>query len=413
FGVSVPLILRLEKMNNLLYRIGVLIEITDRHAEGNSRLAASKELLIEIVRTHRTRQSILALFRTNFDIFSRKLVQHAGETGEHYITRTKKEYWAMFRAGAGGGIITVITTLAKFSISALKLPLFIEGIAVWINYSASFLTMQAFGFALATKQPSMTAAALAGRLSEKLDRSRLTEFVNEIARISRSQFIAAVGNVGLVIPTAFLVDFAYFKWSGNHVLSSYYAAKTLETLHPWKSATVLYAAFTGVLLWIASFGAGWLQNWVIYRQIPEAIASQRKLQVALGEKRAHALGEWVRHNAAGWGGNIAIGFLLAFVPLVGTVSGLPLDIRHVTLTAGTMTFAVSALDISMINANLIATCCLTVALIGLMNFSVSMACALIVAVRARRVRKVWFHALLAEARRFFLKRPLPFFFPTE
>ena len=36
-----------------------------------------------------------------------------------------------------------------------------------------------------------------------------------------------------------------------------------------------FAAFTGVLLWLSSIGAGWLENWAVYRRLPEAIAEHR------------------------------------------------------------------------------------------------------------------------------------------
>lgn len=413
-GVSLALVYRLETMSGLLKRLELLVDLFETHQPVDAhQIMSARDLLLEIVRTHRSRKSITTLLRVNFDIFARKLIEHAGETGEHYITRTPREYFGMFKSGAGGGLITVITTLAKFAISALKLPPFVEGLFVWANYSTSFIAMQTMGFALATKQPSMTAAALAGKLSERLDRSRLSEFVDEVARITRSQFIAAVGNVGFVIPGAIAVDVVYKLIMGHHVLSGTYAVKTLETFHPWKSGTIAYAALTGVILWASSFGAGWLQNWVIFRRLDEAVAHHRRLQALIGPSRAKALGEWINHNASGWGGNLAIGFMLAFVPISGNFLGLPLDIRHITLSSGSMAFAFRALEPSAITWELLLTCGFSLAMIGIMNFSVATACALIVAVRARKVRKVWFYALLSSVRRAFFARPLPFFFPPR
>jgi len=42
------------------------------------------------------------------------------------------------------------------------LPLFVEGFLIGTDYAVTFVLLQIFHFALATKQPSMTAAALAG-----------------------------------------------------------------------------------------------------------------------------------------------------------------------------------------------------------------------------------------------------------
>ena len=410
-GISIALVYRLETLTGLLKRINLLTGFADSAPNEISHSRTARELLIEIVKTRLDRRSISSLFGLNFDLFSRKLIEHAGESGEHYITKTAREYWDMFKAAGGGGLITVITTLAKFAISNLQLPLFFEGLFFGLNYSISFLSMQGLGFILATKQPSMTAAALAGRLSESLDRSRITEFVTVIAQITRSQFAAILGNVGLVIPGALLADFLFLKISGHHVISAAYGMHTLETFHPWKTLTVLYAAETGVLLWLSSFGAGWLQNWVVYRRIPEALATHRVLHAFLGEKRSGELGESIRHHAAGWGGNISIGLMLGFFPVLGKIFGLPFDIRHVTLTAGQMTFAFCSLDSAQITTKLIVESAIGLTMIGLMNFSVSTACALFVAVRARQVRTTWFIRIMREVRRSFFRRPLPFFFP--
>lgn len=408
-GISIALVYRLETITGLLKRIELLNGFVD-HPD---RVATARALVIEIVRTRFERRSIASLFGLKFDLFARKLIEHAGETGEHYITQTWREYWAMFRAAAGGGVITVATTIVKFGLSHLHLAPFIEGFGYGLNYALSFLAMQACGFVLATKQPSMTAAALAGRLSATMDRSRISEFVTIVAQITRSQMIAIAGNVGLVIPGAWLVDFALEKTSGHHVIDAHYALHTLETFHPWKSLTILYAAETGVFLWLSSLCAGWLQNWVIYRRIPEALAHHRTLQAVLGERRAQRLGEIVRHHASGWGGNISVGFMMGFAPEIGKIFGLPVDVRHVTLTAGQMTFAFRALPAEEITTSLIVASVLGLFSIGLMNFVVSTACALFVAVRARRVRRTWFFRILRDVRTEFFRRPLPFLFPPS
>lgn len=410
-GISISLVYRLETMSGLLARLRLLLGFANSNPNEIAHWSIARLLVLEIVRTHFDRKSISSLFGLNFDLFARKLIEHAGESGSHYITKTSKEYWEMFKAAGGGGLITVITTLAKFAIANLHFALFFEGLAFGLNYSLSFLAMQGLGFVLATKQPSMTAAALAGHLSEAPDRSRLGEFVGIVAQITRSQFVAILGNVGLVIPGAFVVDWLFVQATGQHVISANYGMHTLETFHPWHTLTFLYAAETGVLLWLSSFGAGWLQNWVIYRRIPEALATHQTLHALLGEKRSHELGETIRHSASGWGGNISIGLMLGFFPTLGKIFGLPLDIRHVTLSAGQMTFAFCSLGSSAITMSLVLESLAGLVVIGVMNFAVSTACALFVAVRARRVHKIWFRTILRDVRRSFLRNPWPFFFP--
>lgn len=410
-GVSLEMVYRLETISGLLRRMKRILTLLTPFASAEGERRYCQELFEEVVRTIVNRRSLGHLFNLNVDIFARKLVEHAGESGEHYITRNRKEYWEMLRSGAGGGVITVATTLVKFVITHLKAPLFFEGLFVWINYSASFLAMQFLHFSLATKQPSMTAAALAGKLSMTMNRSQIGEFVEEVLMISRSQFAAILGNVGLVMPGAFLANLLFASIVARPVIDAEYARKVLESVHPWQSLSLFYAAITGMLLWLSSLGAGWLQNWVIFRGLPDSVAHNRNLLSLLGEQRTHALSDWIRRHASGIGGNVSIGFLLAFVPVAGHFFGLPLDIRHVTLSAGNITFAFCSIGWDELNWRLVVPALLGLFGIGLMNFAVSTAMALLVALRARKVKKIWFYALLDSTWARFKRHPFRFLLP--
>ena len=81
-------------------------------------------------RPRQSDRSLRALVYTNLHLLARKLVERAGQTGEHYITTTRREYWQMLASAAGGGVLTLGTAAAKLQISTLHLPLFIEGLAV-------------------------------------------------------------------------------------------------------------------------------------------------------------------------------------------------------------------------------------------------------------------------------------------
>ena len=171
------------------------------------------------------------------------------------------------------------------------------------------------------------------------------------------------------------------------------------------------AALTGVILWLSSFGAGLLQNWVIYRGLPEAIGQNAIMRAVFGPERAPAIGRWVGHNASGVGGNLAIGFLLAFVPVAGHFFGLPLDIRHVTLSSGTIVVALRSIGFATLTWKTVGIYSLSIVLIGALNFGVSTACALAVAARAQRVRRAWFRAVIGFAWLSFLRKPWRFFWP--
>jgi sugar (pentulose or hexulose) kinase len=63
------------------------------------------------------------------------------------------------------------------------------------NYAISFILLQVFGLALATKQPSATAATFAGIVRNNPGNASWSKISDFTARISRTQLAAAIGNV--------------------------------------------------------------------------------------------------------------------------------------------------------------------------------------------------------------------------
>src|SRR4029450_6332476 len=94
------------------------------------------------------------------------------------------------------------TCVAKFLTKWGHFAPFVDGMLSACNYAGTFVTMQLLGFTLATKQPSMTAAALASSMHVSAGQRDLSGLVTMTARITRSQLAAAAGNIGMVIPTA-------------------------------------------------------------------------------------------------------------------------------------------------------------------------------------------------------------------
>jgi site-specific recombinase len=63
----------------------------------------------------------------------------------------------------------------------------------------------------------------------------------------------------------------------------------------------------------------------------------------LGTDRLARWAEKLRHNAGNGGPSISLGFMLGIMPALGAFFGLPLDVRHVTLSTGTLAFASASL----------------------------------------------------------------------
>ena len=410
-GVSVDVVYCLDVIRLGIDRIELLLPLVDDTA-GRERLAAARALLAALALSRAEDRSLRGLMRNNLRLLARKVIERAGHTGEHYVTATRREWWGMIGSAAGGGVLTVGTIVLKFLTKWGHYPLFIDGMLSAANYAASFIVMQLCGFTLATKQPSMTAAMLAGSIREAKGPHRLDELVSLIARISRSQFAAACGNVLVVIPAAIAFNYLWVGQYGHDFIDPATAAKTIGSFHPLRSGTIPYAALTGVLLWMSSIGAGWLENWTTYRRLPEAIEHHRIGRV-IGRKNTARIARFLAHNVSGFGGNATLGFLLGMTPVMGVFFGLPLDVRHVTLSTGSLTLAGIAVGPEGLTTAAYLWASVGIVLIGLLNFGVSFVLALTVAFRARDVSRRERLALWGAVGRRFLRSPFEFFFPPR
>ncbi|MBN1207952.1 MAG: gliding motility protein [Myxococcaceae bacterium] len=380
-GVSVDLVYRLERIRRGLDRMEAIARVLGA-AKGEERCREGLALVADLLRQSYSDRSVRELARTNMRLLARKVIERTGQSGEHYITATRAEFHGMVHSAAGGGLLTAFTAALKFFLGGLALAPFFAGLFSALNYAGSFVLMQLLGFTLATKQPSMTAATLAGAVGEG-SRGRVERLLELIPRITRSQLAAALGNLSCVLPAAVALALAFQLVTERSLLTPQKAQAVVESLHPWRSATLLWAALTGVLLWVSSMAAGWLENFLVYRRIPEALAHHRGLRGLLGEARARRLAEGVLRHSAGVGGSVMLGVLLAVAPGVGSFFGLPLDVRHVTLTFGSLAFAGCALGPEAVTHPDFLAALLSVLGIGALNFGVSFALALAVALRAR------------------------------
>ena len=408
-GVSVQVVYTLDAIARALDRIDYLLPL----ATGTgARPAEIRQLLASLARGVIGERSFGQLMSDNLRLLARKVIERAGRTGEHYVASSRREYWSMLRSAAGGGVITAATAVTKFLIKWHHLPLFIDGVASSMAYAASFLLIQFLGFTLATKQPSMTAAALAGTIRDGSGPDRLDELLALIARIARSQFAAAVGNVGTVIVVMLLFDYGWKQMFGHTFLDAGTAKGTIASFHPLRSGTIPFAALTGVLLWMSSLVAGWFENWLVYRRIPEGIEHHR-LGKRFGRARMAKIARGLERHAAGVGGSVSLGFLLGMTSSFAKFVGLPIDVRHVTLSSGALTLAISATGPEQLGWGPIIWAWAGIAIIGLLNFGVSFALALVVAMRARDVPADQRRGLPWAVLRRFVSRPLSFFFPPR
>ncbi|HEX7837939.1 MAG TPA: hypothetical protein VF469_10780 [Kofleriaceae bacterium] len=411
-GVSIDVVYSIDAIERGLARLELLLPFV-----GPPRAAPSGEIRAVIAAVGRGLvggRSFTQLLGDSLRLLARKVIERAGRTGEHYVTSSRREYWGMLGSAALGGVITCATAVAKFLVKWGHFAPFLDGFLSSVDYAGSFVVMQLVGATLATKQPSMTAAALAGTIRDRAGPGRLDELVPLIARIARSQLAAAIGNVSAVIVTALAFDLAWQRVTGAPFLDAQAAKTTVASFDPLGSGTLPFAALTGVLLWISSLAAGWFENWIVYRRLPEAIEHHR-IGKRVGRPRMAQIARFIEREAAGFGGSIALGFLLGMIPAFAKFFGLPIDVRHITLSTGSLTLALSSIGIGGPGAdwNAVLWAAAGIALIGLLNFGVSFALALVVALRARDVPRGEAKTLPGAVLHRFLRRPLEFFYPPR
>ncbi|HJW32408.1 MAG TPA: hypothetical protein VJ505_03485 [Holophagaceae bacterium] len=402
-GVSTELVFRLDALHAQLDRLELLLAFHRGEPLGQI-------LAAELVLGAASQGSLRALGRSTLKRLARKVVEHTGAQGEHYIASDRRGWKHMAWAAAGGGLLTVGTAVAKYALVAMPLAPLILGLSHTANYAISFGVMHLLGLALASKQPALTAAALARTLEAK---EGLEAEVDLVAAIARTQTIAALGNVLVAIPFSFGFAWAWGLLTGHPLLSSETAHHGLHELHPLASWTLPFAALTGVFLWFSSLAAGWAANWSAFRQLPEAVALSPRLRRAFGIQGARALGDFLDRNFDGLFGYTVLGFLLGFVPvLMSKFAGIGLGVRHITLQSAAWALDVaSLLQAGETPGHEAIWSLAAIPLIGLLNFGVSFALALRTATRARGLGARERRALWAAIRRAFVRNPWRFIGP--
>ena len=409
-GVSVDIVHGIEVLERCLARMQAMIEFIEA-AQGPARSAAIHRLLAGLIVAAHEDRSVRHLIRTDTRLLQRKIVDRSGKTGEHYVARNLREYRHIWIAAAGGGLLMVLTVAIKLKLMHAGLPPLVEGMLAGLNYAIGFVLLQHFHLMLAAKQPPMTAAALAAVLRNRNRTDRLDHVVEFTVRICSSQFAAVVANLIFVILGAFVFSYLWHLVLGREYLGLRDAQHVFQSLSPVNGGTVIYAALTGVILWVAAMIGGWLDNWAVYHRLPRAIADHRIGQ-RLGRKRMTRVGDIVSRNMAGWGTNISLGFLLGLTPVIGMFLGLPLDVRHVTLSSGMLAFACAGLD-GWFTAGWFFSALAGVATMFVLNLSVSLLLSLYTAARARDLERRELAVLGMRLLRRLMTRPLDFVLPRR
>ncbi|MEO5795858.1 MAG: site-specific recombinase [Rhodoferax sp.] len=406
-GISVNLVFMLRQLRERLLRVRDLMDCLLSATPD----ASASRLIVRLAYAGQERRSLRALVRGNASMLAAKVTERSAETGEHYITRDRSEYRGMLVKAAGGGAATSLTTLLKFLIGAVGLTAFWAGMWSGAMYAASFVMIQLLHWTLATKQPAMTAPAMAAKLKDLGNSRAIEEFVDEVTHLVRSQVAAVLGNVGMVTPCVLLISFAMFWGSGKHMVSRVEADHVFHTLTLLSPSTLFFAAFTGVLLFVASLIAGAVENWFVLHQLDSALRYNPRITRVLGRARADRWARFMREHISGFASNISLGFMLGLLPPVLAFVGLGLEARHVTLSTGQLVAAASAYGNLVWKMPIFWWCVAAIPLIGVLNLTVSFFLALQLALGAHSVTGLDRQRLRYAVLRRLRQHPMSFVWP--
>jgi site-specific recombinase len=401
-GSSADLVFRVRLLRSLLGRIQQVIGLEQSGSDGG-------KLAIVIVHGFASQRRIRTVLSASTRRLARSVVERTGRVGKHYIARNAEQWRAMGWGAVVAGVITSFTALFKYAISsAIHAPMLLA-FALSMNYVISFLLMQAGGFLLASKMPGATAATLVDAMEDPAK-----DHMASLKAISKTQFIVTISNLAGAVPVSILVDRLFMVAIGHPFLNPEKAEHGVHMLFPHSSMTIVFAIVTGGFLWLSSLATGWTANYIALHKTSRAISNSLRIRDRLGPKGAAKLANWAEHHAAGSIGYIVLGFLLGAVPVIFELFGIPLEVRHVTLAAASLGYALDAGHVyGHVDWQDVVLAFSGIAMVGLLNIVTSFALSFLLAVRARNIGEKQSRRFLREVGREILANPLAFLLPRR
>lgn len=410
-GVSVSLTYMLALLEQCLERVEILLNMV--MDDDDLRYKSIGLFIADITEAIYSERSVRALLATNSELLALQVTENASKTGEHYVSTDKQGFLAMYKSAAGAGVIIAIMATLKTLMARVSMAPLMQAFSYSMNYSLGFMLIHVLHFTVATKQPAMTAAALAATVQQRkgTKMAQIAELAALIVNIIRTQFVAILGNISIAIPVAALIALTWDYALHEPLMTHAKAAKTLHDLNPFTSLAIPHAAIAGVCLFLSGLLAGYFDNMAVYRKVGPRLKADVRLAQLMGQQRLLRFSDYIERNLGALAGNFMFGIMLGSMGTLGFILGLPLDIRHIAFASAN--FIQGLININGPDVGLIVVSFLGVLLIGLTNLFVSFSLTIIVALRARRVRFEQWKPLAKLVMTHFLTRPSDFFWPPK
>lgn len=419
-GISIRMTNMLLRLEQSIHRMELLLALLSNKKD--TRHKALNELLFITIHTANTRYSFQSLIQSNTKLLSRKVTENASRVGEHYISTDRAGYQRMYKRAALGGLFIGCMATLKTLAYELKVALIGRAFVNSMIYGLGFATIHVVGGTVATKQPAMTAAAIASTISDTNPKNtpknsltkknkQLTKLAELVVDILRTQFVAILGNMSVAMPVAFIVAYSWGLYKGAPMIDSKMAAHLLHDLDPLHSLSLIHAGIAGVYLFLSGLISGYYDNLATHNQIGARLKRHALLKLALPKAWLEKFANFTEANLGAIMGNFIFGCFLGSTATIGYILGLPLDIRHIAFASANLVHGLYFLSPYDFSIGLALYSLLGVLLIGAVNLIVSFSLSLTVALRAREVRFSQSKELLGLIFKHFITHPLNFIIP--
>ncbi|MGX2970374.1 site-specific recombinase [Ursidibacter sp. B-7004-1] len=375
-GSSLGVAHLLERLSQTLERLAMLMDVF-----ASNRFLPRRILVLTgtLAVASADQHSVSSLWKQSVKMLSRSITQNTSDHGEHYITRNAKEYWEMFSSAAGGGVLIAFIALIKIYIGNSVDDKVLKSILEALNYSFGFIVIFMLHFSVATKQPAMTAARFAEAVQKNPQgRSVDMQLAQLLIDVFRSQSVAVLGNVSVALLLSAVIAIGYEHYFGSAFLSAEQIAYQLHSIDITQG-TLWFAAIAGVWLFCAGIISGFFDNRCNYLNLRMRLREHPVLKRIMPSGIRSKFADYMHDNYGSIMGNFCFGLLLGLTGLVGYLTGLPLDIRHVALSSANLGYATVSGELSMAIFWQSLAFVLT---IGLVNLIVSFSLTLWVALRS-------------------------------
>lgn len=388
-GVDTDLVFKIDKLKNLEKRIVQLFKFKFKMLTDVEKM----EMFYTICHSYVEKNKLRNFYLNHTIVVAKQIIVINAQKAKDYMAKNREHYIELFKKSIGGGVLTALTVIFKYLIAKTGLTGFWLGFFNMLNYALSFLAIHYLHYTLATKQPTSTASQIAHLLLKSEESSHFLKLIAEIKSTLKSQMTSVAGNLIAVIPSILVFAYGYQFMTNEHFLTTDKAQYTIESLKLF-SLVPLYAVFTGIILWTTGLVGGWLNNFMVLYEIPK-----------IAETRWHS--KHIVNHLPIIGSNFFLGFSLGVLPELLKFLSLPLDVRHITLSTGTLFLALPALGFANVGIDQYLNIGLGLFVIAFFNIATNFYLTIKLAFKASNISKERskkiFKALIAS----FFKRSQP------